>query len=99
MALYNISGLTGALNIGEVALFANTASNGILFGFFFIGIFFIMMFSFKGFEFGKSILTASFICFLLSAIAVYGGFLNIIFPLAFLIMMALSGLYVWTTDN
>ena len=99
MVLYNITGLQEALNIGEVALFANTASNGILFGFFFIGLFFIMILSFRGFEFSKSFLTASFICFIASSIASYGGFLNIIFPLAFIIMTAVGGLFVWTTDN
>lgn len=99
MVLYNISGLQNALNIGQVAVFANDASNGVLFGFFFIGLFFIMMFSFKGVEFSKAFLTASFLCFLTSSIAAFGGFLNIIFPLTFLILMAITGLFVWTTNN
>ena len=98
MTLYNMTELQSATNIGQFALFANNASNGMLFGFLFIGLFFIIIFSYRGVEISKSILTASFICFILSAIAVYGGYLNMIFTLGFLILTALSALFVWTAE-
>ena len=85
--------------MGRLALFANDASNGVLFGFFVIGLFFLILLAFRNSDFEDSLLVASFICFVVSAVATYGGYLNIIFSLAFLLLLALTGFFVWTTKN
>jgi hypothetical protein len=98
MVLYNLTNVTNASNVGELIIVANReGTNGILFGFFMIAIFFIILLSLRRstVAFEDSLLVASFLCFLVSAIAVYGGFLNIIFPLAFLIILALTGFFSW----
>lgn len=93
--MYNLTNLTSATNIGQVAVYANNASDGVLFGFLSIAMFIIMLLALKRYEFDDSLLTASFLSFLLAGIAAYAGLLNIIFPLGYLIILALTGMYVW----
>lgn len=99
MVLYNLTQLTSATDIGGVAMAANNASNGILFGFFFVALFFIMVISMYKTDFELRLLSAGFVCFILSSMATYGGFLDIIFALGFFIIMALSGAFVWAIKN
>jgi len=99
MALYNITSLTESLNFGELALWANAASDGVLFGFFTIAIFFVVVLALKRYDFADGLLVGAFVSFVISGILTYGGFLNIIFPLCFLIIVALSGFYVWMTKR
>ena len=98
MALYNLSKIQEALTVSDVATAANEYSQGVLYGFFMIGIFivFLMAFKFRN-DFDESLLVSSFICFVISGIATYGGFLNIIFPLTFLILTVMTGFWVWVT--
>jgi len=96
---YNVSGLYNATSISDITLYANSSTSGVLFGFFMIGIFFVMMFSLKRWEFDDALLSSSFSCFLLSSVLAYGGYLNVVFPLAFLAMMALTAFYSYVVKQ
>ena len=81
MVLYNITKLTDASNVGELVLVANSeGTGGVLFGFFMVAIFLIILLALKRYSFENGFLVASFMSFIISSIAVYCGFLNIIFP-------------------
>lgn len=97
--MYNLTNLTLAMNFGDVVVYANSVSSGYLFGMFSIGLFFIILMAFRRAPFAESLLTASFLSFVLAAIAGYAGLLNVIFALAYLILLALTGLYVWVVNR
>lgn len=79
--------------------YANESTGQILFGLFMIGIFFIMLLSMKKLAFEYAIFAASGISFLLSALLAYTGLLNFSIPLVFLIVLALSGMYVYVVSR
>lgn len=96
MSFYNLTNLTNSQNIGEVALYANNASEGVLFGFGVIAIFFVIFAVTKlSNNFDASLLFSSLVGFILSSILTAGGFLNILFPLGFLTILAFTGFYMW----
>ena len=93
--MYNITPLQQAPGIYEIFLFANTSANALLFGLIMIGIFFILLYLLKRWGFAEALLSSSFACFVLSGFLVYIKLLNFYFLLAFLIILALTGLYVF----
>lgn len=96
---YNLTGLENADTISELAIFANTTTEGKLFGFFMMALFIIIIFLLKRFPFIEGVLASSFVCFILSAILVYGEYLSLMFALIFLVILALSALYYYTSQN
>ena len=100
MVLYNISLLTDSGNIGGVATAANTFSEGILFGMGSVVFFFIFLLALKrSGDFDEALLVSSFLSFLVGSIFAYGGYVNIIFPLTYLIVAALTAMYMWVVKN
>ena len=100
MVLYNISLLTTAGNAGALATASNTYSEGILFGMGSIVFFFIFLLALKrSNDFDEALIVSSFISFVLAGILTYGEYLNIIFPLVYLILTALTGFYIWMAKN
>lgn len=97
--VYNVSELYNATTISDVVMYANTATSGVLFGFFIVAIFIVMMFVLKKYDFEDALVTSSFSCFLLSGILAYGGIINIIYPLAFLALTALTGFYLYVIQK
>ena len=98
MTLYNLSELTDSGNVGGVATAANSYSDGILFGMGTIIFYFIMLLSLKrSNDFDEALLSSSLIMFVISGVFTYGGYVNIIFPLAYLAMTAFTGFFMWTT--
>jgi hypothetical protein len=99
---YNLSGLQNATDWGDIALAANNATSGMLFGGLSIALFFIMLISLKrggGWGIDESLLASSFSCFILTATLSFGGYLTVYIPLVYLAILAFTGLYVWTTRN
>jgi hypothetical protein len=92
---YNLTELQQADNIGKLLTFSNNATGGILVGFFMIALFFIIMILLvsRRYDFDDILLADSFACFMLSAVFTYGGYLNILFPIAFLTILAFTGFY------
>jgi len=96
---YNITGFTNAETVADIVVFANESTGNILFGLFILALFFIMLMTMRKYEFTDTLLTSSFVCFVLSAILSYGGFLNILFPIGFLAILSFTTLYVWMNRN
>lgn len=97
MVLYNLTNLTSATQVSDVALFANSASNGILFGFGLIGVYIILLIALMRFDFDSNLLASSFVMFVLSSVLAFGEFVSMMFPLGFLLILALTGLFVYMT--
>lgn len=96
MVVNNLTGLTNATSIINVWTFADNISGNIMTGSFFIIIFLALTFglSYKyGFE--KALAASSFAAFILSGYMTFARQLNIIFPLAFLAILAFVGFYMY----
>lgn len=96
---YNMTELQAAETVSDLAFYANSSVDGVLFGFFSIAIFFVILMALKRWDFEDALLTASFLSFMISGIAAFGGFIHIIFPLAYLVMTAFAGLWVYITKR
>lgn len=99
MAMYNMTQLQAADTIFKFVQYANTSTNDMLLGLLVIGVFFIMLLSMKRLEFEYALLASSALSFIVSAIFTYSHLLNFIFPLIFLIMAALTTLYLWLSGE
>lgn len=95
MVSYNMTALQNIDSIGELFVYADKSTGNILFSIIITAIFFIMLLVMKRWEFDKALLSSSFGCFLLALILSYGGLLNFVFVLIFLIITAFTGLYVY----
>jgi 4-amino-4-deoxy-L-arabinose transferase-like glycosyltransferase len=97
--MYDITPIQGSsVNVYELLIFANNATNGVLLGGFMLAIFFVMLFRLNTKnEFSSALLVSSFVCFILSSILAYGKLVGLIYPLGFLAVLAFDGLYVYAT--
>lgn len=91
----DLSGLSNLNGIGDVATFANTQTNGILFFGYSIILFIVLLLAFKRFSFTKGFMAASWILFILTGILWFGGFMIILFPIIYLIMSIAGVVFVW----
>ena len=95
---YNITELQSKTDIGSLITFANSSTQGVLLGFLTIGIFIILLVNLKkSSDFVESFIVSSFLTFILAAIFSFAGWINIIYPLAYLTMTAFAGLYMYST--
>ena len=99
MTNYNLTNLTNAQNIGDVVAYANQSTHGFFIGLVMVAVFFIILMALKKWEFVNSLLAASWVSFLLAAILAYGGYVNVLLPLGFLIIAGFTALYLWTVGN
>jgi heme A synthase len=98
-APYNLTALQSATTITDLFTYANDVTNQMWFGFLMIAICIILIVTLKRYPFSSALLSSSFVCFILSAVLTYAGYLNFIFPLLFMIVAALTGLYMYMTDD
>jgi uncharacterized membrane protein YfcA len=96
---YNLTALGDSVGMGGIVGTANDYSGGVLVGITMIALFVIMLLALKKWDFDKAIAASSFSCFFLSSALTYGGFLSDKFMWAFLIMSALSGLYLYASGR
>jgi hypothetical protein len=99
MTNYNLTNLTNAQNVGDLVTFANSSTEGFFIGLVMVAIFFILLMALKKWEFTNALLASSWVSFLLAAILAYGGYVNVLLPLGFLILAATTALYLWTVGN
>jgi hypothetical protein len=92
MTLFNLTLLQQADDAGKLLTYANNSANGYLVVFFMVALFFIMLMVLKRYDFPEAILTSSFICFILSLIFSYSGYMSIYYPFGFL---AIAGFSAW----
>lgn len=98
-APYNLTGLETATTVSSLVTFANDITDTYWVGFLMIAIFFVLLVSLKRYDFENAILSSGFVCFILSSILTYAGYLNFIFPLLFLITMALAGFWNYMANR
>ena len=96
---YNLTALNNVDSVFDVVIFADDASGGILVGLFVIAIFVVALFTLKRYDFDFALLGSSFGTFVISAILAYGGLLNLIYPLAFLAILAFTAFFVFIVKN
>ena len=96
MTNYNLTLLKEAGTVPDVISVANTYVGGNLVGLFLIAIFFVMMMIMKKWEFDKTLLVSSFLCFMFSLFLKMAGLVNMIFVLVFGIIMSLTAFYLFT---
>ena len=103
MVLYNLTNLTSSTNVVGIWNFANEVTDGLMSKLFILAVFIIIlvMTAIKTQDFPKAMLVASFPAFLISAIQAYPtpSMINLMFPLLFLFIMAMSALYLQVTNK
>jgi hypothetical protein len=97
--MYNLTDFGNAKDISDLVVYSNNLTDGVLISFLLVGIFLIMVFALKKYDFDDGLLVSAWAMFFLSAILSYGKYVNIIFPLGFLAIAAFAGLYVYMTKN
>lgn len=95
---YNLTNLTSDPSVSSFLLTANNYAGGILFGILSVALFFILLMTLKKWEFASALLVSGWVCFVLSSILWWGGFLNIIYPLGYLAIAGFTLLYKVTVD-
>ena len=92
--MYNITALQNASTIYDIFSFANSATNGLLFGGLLIATFFILLMMLKRWDFDKALLVDGFACFILSLMMANAHLISFLFVIAFASVTALSLLYM-----
>lgn len=91
---FNLTNLTQAENVVDVASFANEVTGGSLVGLLLVAVYFIFLFRLKGVSFVKRMMVGGFVCFILSIFGWYGGFLGVLYLLGFFALMIFPLLYI-----
>ena len=99
MVNYNLTAMQGNATISGFIDNVNQFTNGTLIGMFMIALFITMLMIMKNWEFDKSILTSSFLCFAISLMLKMAGWINWMYVVFFFILMTSSGLYLYTIKN
>lgn len=92
---YNLTLFQEAVTVTGMVEVVNNYAGGFLIGMFLIIIFFVLMMMFKRWEFDKSLLVASWLCFMFSLFLKSAGLINFYFVLVFLILSSLTALYLY----
>lgn len=93
MVNYNLSNLTSADNIGDVAWAANGFAQGHLMGMVLVAAFFVMLMALKRWEMDGALIVSSWTTFIFGVILAYGSWVNILYPLGFLAVAGFATLY------
>lgn len=92
--MYNLTYLQNANTAGKLVIAANEYTNQAFVGMFLVAVFFILMFIMKRYDFEKAFLASNFICFLIGSILSFGGYVNFLYPAAFLGLAAFTFLFM-----
>lgn len=93
--MYNLTALTESESLLEIVVYLNNSTEQIFFHFLMVAIFFLFTLTFYTYPLEKRILAASWISFTLSTFLTFAGLVNFLMPLAFLVISAFSGLYIY----
>jgi hypothetical protein len=96
--MYNLSALQNSTTIVGIVQYANDVTGQLLAILFVLAVFFISLMQLKRYEFSDTLLTSSFMCFILSALLVYAKMLALVWPLLYLIIAAMTFFYKVTAE-
>jgi len=97
---YNLTNLTSAEGLYDVASFANEATEGAFMSLMILAVFFIILMSLaykKDFKVGLA--SASFISFVLAGVLAFAGLVSVLVVWGFLTITAFSILYLYTAQS
>ena len=100
MVNYNLTNLTSADGLYDVAAFANEATDGAFMALMILAIFFVILITMsyrKDFKVGLA--SSAFISFVLSGVLAFAGLVNVMIVWAFLAVTAFSILYLYTAQS
>lgn len=95
----NITNITNVQSLEGMFELANASTNGILFGFILIIIFGIIVIRTKDRGVDRAVAGGSFICLFLSLFMIRLGWIMIIYPIAFSIILAGTLFYIRFSNN
>lgn len=96
---YNLTQLQASEKVSELFIYANDSTGGVLMTGLMIAIFFVLLMVLKRYEFTHAVVTASFLCFILSSLAAYTGFMSLYAVLLFLTLTAFSLFYMYVKQE
>ena len=96
---YNMTALHEVETIFDLVEYANVSTGNILLMLLVVAFFIVMLLSLKNFGFDKAIVTSGFISFVISSMLTYSGFLNMIFPVLFLAITAMTMFYMYAQKD
>lgn len=91
---YNLTPLLNSTDIGGLVVSANQLAGGLLISGFSIAVFFVVLMRNRG-QMVESLAVSGFVSFILAAILGFLGVLNFAFLIGYLIITALSVLYLY----
>jgi hypothetical protein len=94
--MYNLTGLQNATGFGDLISTANSFSDGLLLQLFLIAIFVIIILSLNIEDIEIKVAISSFICFFIALMMTYAGWIYYMYPLIFILILALDLLYMYT---
>ena len=95
----NLTNLTSANNMYDMAVYANNSSNHILFGGLTIAFLVILTMALKRYPFPKGFLVASWTTFILSTILWAAKLIPIYYAITYLILAGVTGFMVWREEE
>lgn len=95
----NITPLFTITGFGSLVNVANNSTEGHLIGMFIVAIFFIILARLRYYPFEYTVFVATWACFVVSSFLAYVQWINLIYPIAFLVATAMASLYLWFGDK
>jgi hypothetical protein len=97
---YNLTQLGEQQTFSDILVWTNTQVSDLLGGLFVVSILIVLTLIFsRRMPFVDSLITSSFICFVISALGVYTGIMNFMYPLTFLVITAFGVMYLHFSRN
>jgi hypothetical protein len=94
--MYNLSALQNATGFGDLMTTANSFSDGMLLQLFLIAVFIIIILSLNIEDLEIKVAISSFVCFFIALMMTYAGWVYYMYPLIFILILALDLLYIYT---
>ena len=94
---YNLTNLTSATNPAQLVGFVNEVTGQSFMSLMVLAFFIIMLVKLFKLDFASSLALSSYLAFVLSSVMVFAEWINLMIPLAFLTLAALSTFYLYAT--
>jgi hypothetical protein len=95
--MVNLTNLSTAANLFDLANFANESTNGLFWGLILIAVFIIVTINLRYNGIDRAVAAASFLCLIISVFLAYLNFINILYPV--LLSIALAGSLYYIRSN
>jgi hypothetical protein len=97
--MYNLTGFTNATTPAGVFVYANDLLDKTLFTSFLVALWFIFFIILKKYSFEKAFASSSFLCFIISLLFSYGGFVAFYPVVVFATMTIFAGFWLYLSGD